>query len=69
MNDIPWILASQERLTLRIGNAAYPTPAARRVALALGMLAVPADTAGMTATVVRDPVAICQTANAVGRAS
>jgi hypothetical protein len=51
--DIPWVLTSQDRLMLRLGNANYgdAPPATRATAIALGMLATVADVDGTTATV------------------
>jgi hypothetical protein len=54
--DIPWVLTSQDRLMLRLGNANYgdAPPATRATAIALGMLATVADVDGTTATVGAD---------------
>lgn len=64
MSDIPHILTSHAQCMLRIGQAAYPDRATRRVALALGSLAQPADVAGATATVCIDPETVNQVVNA-----
>jgi hypothetical protein len=63
MNEIPWILTSHERLMLRLGQAVYPDAVTRATALALGMLATPADLDGITATVGADVATINLTSN------
>lgn len=64
MTDTPHILTSHAQCMLRIGQAAFPDRATRRVALALGSLAQPADVAGATATVCIDPETVNQVVNA-----
>ena len=64
MTDIPWILTTTDRLMFRISQAAYGDLPTRAVALALGMLAQPADLAGITATVCIDPQTVNMVVNA-----
>ena len=63
MTDIPHILTSFEMFMFRIGAASYPNAVTRATALALGMLATPADVAGITATVAADVRTINLTSN------